>query len=84
MKTVTRRILKLEDQSGSAGRPRRHIRLVVCDLGAKLSLEGATCTRTLCSDGTLLEMACFNKHNEGPAELTDEELDRWVESFPVH
>jgi hypothetical protein len=25
----------------------------------------------------------FNKHNEGPDELTDEELDRWVESFPV-
>jgi len=27
----------------------------------------------LCSDGTLLELVRFKKHNEGPDELTDEE-----------
>jgi hypothetical protein len=25
----------------------------------------------------------FNKHHEGPDELTDEELDRCLERFPV-
>ena len=84
MKTVTRRILKLEDQFGSVDRPRRHIRLVIRMAGARPSLEDATCTRTRWPQGTLFEMVRFNKHNEGPEELTDEELDRWVESFPVH
>jgi hypothetical protein len=28
------------------------------------------------SDGTLFEMVEFHTHNEGPDELTDEELDR--------
>ena len=84
MKIVTRRILKLEDQFGSAGRPRRHLRLMVCMAGSKPSLGDATCKRTVCPDGTLLEMVRLNNHDEGPAELTGEELDRWVESFPVH
>ena len=42
-------------------------------------MEDATCTRTLWPDGTLFEMVEFNKHNAGP----DEELDRWLESFPL-
>jgi hypothetical protein len=50
---------------------------------AKPSLEGATCTRTLWPNGTLFEMVRFNKRNEGPDELTQDELDRWVESFPI-
>jgi hypothetical protein len=24
----------------------------------------------------------FNEHNEGADELADEELDKWVETFP--
>jgi hypothetical protein len=28
-------------------------------------------------------MAEFIKHNAGPEELTDEELDGWLEGFPV-
>ena len=52
-------------------------------LGSKLCLEDATCKRTMCSDGTLLEVVDFKKHNEGPDELTDEELNRWLESFSV-
>jgi hypothetical protein len=39
--------------------------------------------RTLWSDGTLFEMVEFIKHNAGPDELTDEELDGWLEGFPV-
>jgi hypothetical protein len=50
---------------------------------AEPSLEDATCRRTLWSDATLFEMVEFHKHNAGPDELTDEELDGWIESFPV-
>jgi hypothetical protein len=37
----------------------------------------------LCSDGSLMGLVDFQKHNEGADELTDEELDRWVENFPI-
>jgi len=43
--------------------------------GPRPSLEDATCERTPCSDGTLLEMVRFRKHIE--------ELDKFVQSFPV-
>ena len=83
MKTVIRRLRRLEDQFGSSDRPRRHLRMVIKMAGPRPSLEDATCKRTLWTDGTLFEMVQFNKHNEEPDELTDEELDRWVESFPI-
>ena len=78
MRAVVRRIDRLEDEFGSAnGKPRRRLRVMISMAGAEPSLEDATCTRTLCSDGTMLEMVRFNTHNRGPDELTDEELDRW-------
>ena len=52
-------------------------------LGSKLCLEDATCKRTMCSDGGLLELVDFRNHNEGPDELTDEELSTWLDGFPV-
>ncbi len=84
MRAVVRRIDRLEDQFGStSGKSRRHLRMMISMAGSNPSLEDATCSRRLCSDGTLLELVEFNKHHEGPDELTDEELDRWVESFLV-
>jgi len=35
-------------------------------------------------DGTPFEMVEFNKHNRGADELTEDELDKWIESFSVH
>jgi hypothetical protein len=84
MRAVVRRIDRLEDQFGAAyGRPRRRLRMMISMAGAKPSLEDATCRRTLCSDGTLMELVEFKQHNAGPDELTEEELDAWLESFPV-
>ena len=83
MKPVIRRLRRLEDQFGSSDRPRSRSRLMVMDLGSKLCLADATCKRMLCSGGNLMELVEFQKHNEGPDELTDEELDRWVENFPI-
>jgi hypothetical protein len=37
----------------------------------------------LCSNGTLMELVDFQKHTEGPDEITDEKLERWIESFPI-
>jgi hypothetical protein len=83
MRAVIRRIDRLEDQFGAAnGKPRRRLRMMISMSGAKPSLEDATCRRTLWPDGTLFEMIEFHTHNAGP-ELTDEELDGWLESFPV-
>jgi hypothetical protein len=84
VKIIERRLRQLEDRFGPAdGKPRRRLRLLVSMAGSRPSLENATCKRTLCSDGTLLELVEFNEHNDRSDELTDEELDGWVESFPV-
>jgi hypothetical protein len=52
-------------------------------LGSKLCLADADCTRTLCSDGTVMELVEFQDHREGPDEISEEELDRWADGFPV-
>jgi hypothetical protein len=84
VKIIERRLRQLEDRFGPAdGKPRRRLRLLVSMAGSNPSVEDATCKRTLCSDGTLLELVEFSKHNEGPDVLPHEDLDRWVETFPV-
>lgn len=84
MKTVVRRLARLEDQFASADqRARKWFRLVVCRYGAKTSLENATCRRTLGPDGTVMELVELYGSNEGPERVTAEELDRWVASFPI-
>jgi hypothetical protein len=57
--------------------------MMISMAGAIPTLEDATCRRTLWPDGTLFELVQFNAHNYGPDELTDEELKKWLESFPV-
>jgi hypothetical protein len=44
-------------------------------------LENATCKRTLCPDGTVMEFVELFGSNEGPDSVTAEELDQWVASF---
>jgi hypothetical protein len=56
---------------------------VLCMAGGDKSLEHAKCARTLWPDGTLFEMVRLNWSNEGSDKVTDEELDRWVEGFPI-
>jgi hypothetical protein len=57
--------------------------MMVSMAASRPNLENATCKRTPCSDGTLLELVEFKTDNDRSDELTDEELDGWVESFPV-
>jgi hypothetical protein len=83
MKTVIRRIGRLENQLQLAGNPRDRFRLVMGRLDRKPGFENATCRRTLWPNGTVFEMVWLNRHHDRPGEPTAEELDRWVESFPV-
>ena len=46
-------------------------------------LEGAKCSRALCPNGSLLEMVRFDRCRPGRERLSEEALDRFVESFPV-
>lgn len=83
MKTIDRRIARLEDQFGSADKPRPRQRLPIMELCSKMCLANATCTRTLGPDGVLMESVRSKKHPEGPDELSEEEIDRWADTFPV-
>ena len=37
----------------------------------------------LCVDGSLLEVVRFKQSNDEANEPTQEEVDRWVDSFPL-
>lgn len=82
MKGIAKRLRQQEDQIGGAdGKPRRCLRLVEYSPGAPV-LENATCRRTLCPDGTVMESVEFHTSSDSP-ELTQEELDESVAGFPV-
>ena len=73
----------LEERSGAGNKPRKVQRIVVRRVDREPSLEGAECHRTLCPNGTLLEMVRFDRCRPGRERLSEEALDRFVESFPV-
>ena len=60
--------------------PRDHVRLVVSAMDHALSLETSTCTRSLTASGFLAEVVMLDGIR---GSLTDEQLNRFVESFPV-
>jgi hypothetical protein len=63
--------------------PRKRLSIVVTRVDRKPSLEGATCTRTLCPDGTLMQVVYLFQSRPRREELTDQELERWIETFPI-
>ena len=84
MKAVARRVAQLEKRVlvlaiDPVKNPRNRVRILVTNDGALPGPCEATCTRTLCGDGTLLEVVDLGD-NQDP---TDEELDRIVSRFPV-
>jgi ribosome-binding factor A len=83
MKAVTRRIAQLEEHLQVTRDPRKRLCIVVSRVDRTPSLEDATCTRTLCHDGTLMEVVRLDQSRPGREELTDEELERWIETIPI-
>ena len=79
MKAIARRLRRLEDLSGVLESPKR-MRLVICAIGQSLDLSKSTCRRRLDRSGVLTEIVEL----QGSAqELTDEQLEKFVQSFPV-
>jgi hypothetical protein len=67
--TLKRRLERMEGASGvHSGKPRKILRIVVRRLDRIPSVENATCSRTLCPDGTLLEMVRLDLSRDGHAE----------------
>jgi hypothetical protein len=72
------RLQKLERQRSQIERGR--FRIVVSHAGRPFDLSTATCTRTLMPDGALMEIVNVNGSGD---DLRDEELERFIQSFPI-
>jgi hypothetical protein len=79
MRTLARRLEKLESVLGGPDAPPMVTRLIVCDLGRTLNLEKSSCTRFL-ENGRLIEIV--NLHGDR-TQMGDEEFERFVTSFPI-
>ena len=77
--------MSLQSRVKTLERPKRAIaaapfRVIVSHAGKRFDLATATCERTLCSDGSLLEIVKFGGSGR---ELTGEDLERFIASFPI-
>jgi|HubBroStandDraft_4_1064222.scaffolds.fasta_scaffold156760_2 hypothetical protein len=82
MKMMIRRLRRLEALSTltADGRPRETLRVVVRCVCGPSRLETSKCTRMLGRNGLLIEVVELDGGLEG---LTDEDLARFITSFPV-
>ena len=81
---LKRRVERLEDRADAGSvKPRRVQRILVRCMDREPSLENAECHRTLCANGTLLEVVRLDRCRPGRERLSEEALNRFVESFPV-
>jgi hypothetical protein len=94
MKAITRRLSRIEHQSNPPPpKPRTWFRIVVRmgDVDAPVvrrlnrepSFEKATCTRSICPDGTLWEVVRLENIADGGEQPTDAELNTWIAGFPI-
>lgn len=81
-KLLKRRLDRLEVNLNPTRRPRKGLRWVVAGVaGPPANSTNSTCTRTLCTDGTLMELVKLDGHRY---DLTDEDLVKFIESFPIN
>jgi len=62
-------------------KPREIFRMVFCGV-REPGLVGAICSRTLCPNGIVSECIFLGRSADGH-RLTNEELDRWIATFPI-
>jgi hypothetical protein len=90
MKAVMTRIRRLEGRLNRSieadwvRNPNARLRLIVREAGSMGSLDGAPCKRTQCEGGQLLELVCLGQCRQDSQQLSDEQLNRWIESFPIY
>ena len=80
MRALVRRLHKLEELAGVSGVPRQRMRFVISTIGLTRDLARCTCRRTLGSNGLLTEFVDLD--GDDPA-WSDEDIDRFVEQFPI-
>jgi hypothetical protein len=91
MKAIAKRLRRLEQQLAPAdGRPREVLRLIVRPVGPLPSLDGATCSRTLCSNGSVMEVVSLmgspdrlTRRGCGNSPVTGEELEAFIQRTPI-
>ena len=67
---------------GAEAEPRKTFRIMVRPPGRELDLENSWCQRTLCADGAICESVTLATGNHG-REVSGEELDDWIATFPI-
>jgi hypothetical protein len=80
MKAITRRLRRLENQVGLSEKPRERFVVVVSALARPLNLAGSICRRMLCANGSITELVHLDGTRNG---LSDEELEQFIEGFPI-
>jgi len=79
VKAVIRRLDRLEDRFRLT-KPRNVLRIILTRIGDEADLKKATCSRSLSAGGFLMELVNLKGCNN---TFTSEEMDRFVESFPI-
>jgi hypothetical protein len=82
VKALARRLCRLEGRLVAEGEPRKTFRVMLGPSSRELDLENSWCQRTLCADGTVSESITLATGTDG-REVTDEELDEWIATFPI-
>jgi hypothetical protein len=83
MKTILRRVGRLEDQFETqlSGKPKSSLRIIVTRAGSEpANLVTSTCTRYV-RDGVLTEVVDLDGAR---GSISDEELETFVARFPIH
>jgi hypothetical protein len=86
MKAILTRVQRLERQFAPSfardfiQNPRTRMRYIVGAIGHSLNLATSFCTRSLTRDGYLTEVVDLDGASD---DISDEELERFIESFPV-
>lgn len=80
MRRLTGRLDKLERMLNPAGTPRKLWRVFVSGMDREANLANATCNRSLCDNGLLVELVRLDGTYD---HLAEEELGEFIESFPI-
>jgi hypothetical protein len=80
MRNLASRLEMLESTWNGAKVPSQIIRIVVSNYAGSLNLAKSKCQRTLSPNGLLMEIVNFDGNTD---ELKDQELEQFVEGFPV-
>jgi hypothetical protein len=80
MRGLASRIGRLETKWNPSKEPRSVFRVVISAIAQPLNWEGSKCTRTLGSDGTLLEVLVLDGCCR---DVSHGELDEFVGRYPV-